>query len=311
MKSLDYILNGLRYKYLSFSEAISYLFYCIFCKFKITRYISLNLYKQTVCSVFKRRWLKKNVFDFNGAKFPNIIADKHNFWLLAHNIFEDTFLIPCFYNDNYDKAIVEVLDQYMNEGPYGYSNGSFDVTVKKNDVVIDAGAWFGDFSAYSSSKGAITYAFEPVKNNFYWLCKTVELNKNIYAIKKGLGKSESEMVIMISNKNSGSSSIVKKEIDDKKKKKISITTLDKFVEENNLERIDFIKADIEGSERDMLYGAIQVMKKFSPKLAICTYHLSDDPEILEKIILNANPNYKIIHLRHKLFACVVQHPRII
>jgi FkbM family methyltransferase len=87
--------------------------------------------------------------------------------------------------------------------------------------------------------------------------------------------------------------------------KIAVTTLDKFVEENKLERVDFIKADIEGAERDMLKGAVNVLKTFAPKLAICTYHLPGDPEVLEKIIKEANPAYRVVHLRKKLFAAVV------
>ncbi|MDR1986982.1 MAG: FkbM family methyltransferase, partial [Treponema sp.] len=86
---------------------------------------------------------------------------------------------------------------------------------------------------------------------------------------------------------------------------IDITSLDAFVEKNKIKKIDFIKADIEGSERDMLHGAVNVLKNFAPKLAICTYHLPDDPEVLSKKILDANPRYKIIHLRKKLFASVV------
>jgi hypothetical protein len=78
------------------------------------------------------------------------------------------------------------------------------------------------------------------------------------------------------------------------------------VEENNIECVDFIKADIEGFEREMLKGATNVLKKFAPKLAICTYHLHDDPEVLEKIIKEANPDYTVVHLKRKLYACVVR-----
>jgi L-asparaginase/Glu-tRNA(Gln) amidotransferase subunit D len=88
--------------------------------------------------------------------------------------------------------------------------------------------------------------------------------------------------------------------------KISVTSLDKFVEDNHLTIIDFIKADIEGVERDMLKGATNVLQKFEPKLAICTYHLKDDPEVLENIIKTANPNYTVVHLKRKLFAMVVK-----
>lgn len=69
-------------------------------------------------------------------------------------------------------------------------------------------------------------------------------------------------------------------------------------------RIDFIKADIEGAERNMLMGATKVLKEFSPKLAICTYHLADDAEVLRKIILKTNPKYVINNTSHKLFAYV-------
>ncbi|GHV33865.1 hypothetical protein FACS1894187_03280 [Synergistales bacterium] len=68
--------------------------------------------------------------------------------------------------------------------------------------------------------------------------------------------------------------------------------------------MDFIKADIEGYERYMLKGAAKTLKKFAPKLALCTYHLPDDPEVMEKIIKEANPAYNVIQKRTKLFASV-------
>lgn len=46
------------------------------------------------------------------------------------------------------------------------------------------------------------------------------------------------------------------------------------------------------------------VRRFSPKLSICKYHLPDDPENLKKIILEANPNYVIREEYMKLYAYV-------
>jgi uridine phosphorylase len=74
----------------------------------------------------------------------------------------------------------------MNEGPYGYTDGLFDVSVKSGDVVIDAGAWIGDFSAYSYWKGATCYAFEPMQVTYSLLEKTKDLNYRLNKINGGV-----------------------------------------------------------------------------------------------------------------------------
>jgi FkbM family methyltransferase len=260
---------------------------------------------------YRNEWLindgKEAYYDIRGAKIPDISNDNEQIITLI-SAFEDTFTVPYFFDDNHDRSVVEYVDQYMMEGPYSYSDGKFDVTVKKDDTVIDAGAWIGDFSAYAASKGATVYAFEPVKNIFELLCKTEQLNCDgqgkIIPVQKGLGDMDGDIEISIDRENSGSNSIIMSV--GSTTEKITITTLDRFVEENKPLRIDFIKADIEGAERDMLRGASNVLKTFAPKLAICTYHLPDDPEVLEAIIREANPDYKVVHLRHKLFAAVIK-----
>ncbi|MDR3347529.1 MAG: FkbM family methyltransferase [Helicobacteraceae bacterium] len=225
--------------------------------------------------------------------------------MFVHLVFEDTFLFSAYYNDKYEKSLVEQIDPFMSEGPYGYTDLPFDVTVKEGDIVIDAGDWIGDFSAYAASKNALCYAFEPTSETYRILCQTAELNDNkIIPINKGLGDKEGEVNIYDGGFANGGNNIFNS-AEALAIEMIQITTLDRFVEENNLERVDFIKADIEGAERDMLRGARNTLAKFAPKLAICTYHLPDDPFVLAQLILEANPKYKIVHIRKKLFACVI------
>ena len=79
---------------------------------------------------------------------------------------------------------------------------------------------------------------------------------------------------------------------------------DAFVEKNSIERVDFIKADVEGAERNMLRGAKRILRDFSPKLSLCSYHLPDDPQVLREIILDANPEYQIVEKFKNLYAYV-------
>jgi FkbM family methyltransferase len=317
MKLHQNTINGLRYKGWTLPEAVTYFIKGVARELHIAPMFFLKQYIKVFCNKWLKKENGKSYFDFNGAKLPDISNSVLITDTLAQ-IFDDIFLFHCSYNDNYDKNLVEKLDRVMHEGPYGYVDNAFDVTVKKNDVVIDAGAWIGDFSAYAASKGAIVYAFEPVKDTFQWLCKTQSLNRKqeikngqmvyetIYPVQKGLGSSECEMnIFMEKDRDGGATLLSSTENKYAVSEKVFITTIDKFVEENKLKRVDFIKSDIEGAEREMLKGATYVLKTFAPKLAICTYHLPDDPETLERIIKDANPAYKVVHIRKKLFAAVV------
>jgi FkbM family methyltransferase len=247
----------------------------------------------------KKKYFKDGFWNFNGIRLPFYSPDSSAG--LMYLVYLDSLFVYCIHNDNYDSSLIDQLDTYLPEGTYGYQNKDMDVTVKENDVIIDAGAWIGDFSAYASVKGAMVYAFEPSEENVGYLNKTKELNKNIEVVAKGLGdKSE---ISFFSNKLQNS--LIYQITNDKtNSEKIEVTTIDDFVSENKLGSVDFIKADIEGFERNMLTGAKETLKRFGPKLAICTYHLPDDPEVLAKIILDANPNYIIVQKRKKLYAMV-------
>jgi FkbM family methyltransferase len=266
----------------------------------------VRYYQNVAKKELTKRWLKGEGpvrhFDFNGSKLPDISGDAEKMLVLTY-VFNDVYLFPCHYGDVYDRETVIAIDRHdMIEGPYGLTEPAIDVTVKRGDIVIDAGAWIGDFSAYAASKGAIAYAFEPVEQTHRLLCETAALGEGrIHPVRKGLGNEERVIEITVDEENSGASSLLKEE---GKREQIEITTLDRFVEEHGLPRVDFIKADIEGFEREMLRGATKVLQKFAPKLAICTYHLPNDPTLLEAIILAANPAYVVRHTRHKLFAMV-------
>lgn len=203
---------------------------------------------------------------------------------------------------------MDIIDEEMEqieyiEGPYHFGA----VAVEENDVVFDIGANYGLFAAVAASKAkrGKVYAFEPVKETRRILERTADLYGNIvvepYAVSDSCGKSR----INVSNYNSnpGAASIMDVN-GGSETEEIETLTLDQFVEANHISKIDFIKADIEGAERLLLAGAGEVLRKFAPKLAICTYHYPEDPALLAFMVKQANPDYVIEKAYGKLYAYV-------
>lgn len=303
MSVLEKILFGFRYK----NWCISQICYVLISKLGIYSNYFQKKGHQSFLNNFKSKFLHNDEsFHFNQALLPDITSSEKMLSCLT-GIFQDTFLIPCYFNDNYQRNIVEYVDRNTKEGPYGYMDieTGFNVSVACNDIVIDAGAWIGDFSAYAASKGATVYAFEPSPNLQQYLQKTALMNKQtgiIIPVPSGLGNENTTLAFTDDEETSVGASFS----GSVGNLCIAITTIDSFVEAYQIKSIDFIKADIEGFERKMLLGAKKTLKTFAPKLAICTYHLPDDPEVLASIIKEANPEYSIIQMRHKLFACVIR-----
>ncbi|MCL2410689.1 MAG: FkbM family methyltransferase [Treponema sp.] len=217
------------------------------------------------------------------------------------NVISDSVLAYLI-NDIDPNRLYEMYSQlpFWNEGLYEYK----EIRLETGDIVIDAGASFGVFSALAGIKGCKAYAFEPATNNIEkYLSKTAELNPNITICQYALSDKEGELDFEEDVCGLlGSSSVMP--LEKSNKTKAQAIDLDTFVNKNNLPRVDFIKADIEGAERDMLMGAKRVMKEFSPKIAICTYHLPDDPQVLRELIMSANPNYIIEERWKKMYAHV-------
>ncbi len=61
--------------------------------------------------------------------------------------------------------------------------------------------------------------------------------------------------------------------------------------------ITYVKADVEGAEKEMLLGMKKLLQTQKPKLSISCYHKTEDLCTLIPLIHSINPEYKI-HLRH-------------
>ena len=85
-------------------------------------------------------------------------------------------------------------------------------------------------------------------------------------------------------------SIIEKYISDKTDE--SNLKIDDFLSDKNTENL-FLKMDIEGAEKSALAGASETLKKAKDiQLAICTYHVKDDPESISKLMTSFGYSYE-------------------
>ncbi|HCJ09059.1 MAG TPA: hypothetical protein DHV96_12085 [Lachnospiraceae bacterium] len=194
-------------------------------------------------------------------------------------------------------------ESMIDEGVYEYNDVNLE-SIPGGGVVLDCGANVGTFSARAAAMGLDVYAFEPAPVPIKWLEMTKKLYKDSIHIEKyALADYEGKTQFYLSDSSIGAGSIEDRG-NKGEKIDVDVTTVDNFVEKNNLQRVDFIKADIEGAERQMLRGARKTLKNFAPQLSLCTYHCFDDISAMTDIILEANPNYKIVYAWKKLYAWV-------
>jgi FkbM family methyltransferase len=152
--------------------------------------------------------------------------------------------------------------------------------LQKGDVVINGGASFGDESIFFAdqvgSKGEV-YAFDPNTNNN----PTRKCIKNIPMVL--WNKSEN-----VNFRIDGSRSMILK--DSNSGVKIIAITIDDFSVKNSFKRLDLIKLDVEGSELEVLDGAINTIRKFRPVLAISIYHKFEHffevPLLISRLVKN-------------------------
>ncbi|RAX51912.1 hypothetical protein CCY99_08105 [Helicobacter sp. 16-1353] len=165
------------------------------------------------------------------------------------------------------------------------------IRAESGDYVIDGGACYGDTALYFShlvgEKGRV-FAFEFVDENLEIFNKNMALNphiKNIELVKRPLYV-DSKTIVSYSGVGGGA------RMNKDAKQGIKTISIDDFVRDYEVEKIDFIKFDIEGSELSALKGAKNTIQKFKPKLAICLYHSFSDYVEIPLFLKDLLPEYE-------------------
>jgi FkbM family methyltransferase len=183
-----------------------------------------------------------------------------------------------------DDALFDMLsEQAVNI--YGGSR----LSVRAGDVALDCGANVGAFTRRALDAGASkVLAIEPTPELVECLRRTFANDARVIIVPKGVWDKEGSMKLsIVPGLSEGNSFVLHPEIKDGPS--VPLTTIDHL--SAGLPRVDFIKMDIEGAERNAIRGAVETLRKYHPKLAIEGHHLRDDPYVIPALVRSLAPDY--------------------
>lgn len=136
--------------------------------------------------------------------------------------------------------------------------------VKPGMTVFDIGSNFGWYTLLLSELVGPTgrvYAFDIVPSLIQILRKNVELNhaRNVVIMRMALGNKNAE-VEFYDDDVSGTANLSKQLVINERRDSVSMIRFDDFVRDRRIERIDFIKCDIDGAEGLFIDGAEQTLR---------------------------------------------------
>ena len=183
-----------------------------------------------------------------------------------------------------------------------------ELLIKDAKEAIVAGSHIGYMALMGKramiSQNATLHSFEPVTYLYNIARKNFELNSNLGKMiinKKALSNQISEVSMSI---DSLRSTIIDND-DNIQSEKVKTITLDTYVEERNIEQLDFILLDVEGFEPLVFAGMKNILSKKSPQDIIFEYsqkvkgNFDDINKYTEQLKLS-DYNFYIIKDNYKL-----------
>lgn len=177
---------------------------------------------------------------------------------------------------------VQLPAKYIRYFPADYESDNFSFlkeSIGPKGVVLDIGAHIGLFAAIAAkltgSDGKV-FAFEPAPTTQKVLHQTIAINHlqhTVTAVNAAMGSEKGVITFFVSDDEADNSNSLVSYKEDRKLQgiKVPVNTIDNFVKEQELSKVDFIKIDVEGAEYDTLRGGMEVFKTIRPNFIVAIH----------------------------------------
>lgn len=175
-------------------------------------------------------------------------------------------------------------------------------TIPEGSNIIDGGVGGAGeegvgVTQWLAEKAGLTghvYSFEPEPQNCAEALEALRSYPNVTLSRVGLWDKEEMATFEAHGRQNLGSRIVTDQQDSQKHSiQVQLTTIDRFVLDQTLPRVDVIKLDVEGADLAALHGAEETLRRFTPDLMVCLYHRLDDIFLIPEFIINLDLGYRI------------------
>ncbi len=171
------------------------------------------------------------------------------------------------------------------------------------DIIADLGAYNGDtlreIKPYAT-RLSCAFAFEPDRRNHKKLCAFAETEK-AFCVKafKLAAWNKTETLFFDGSGNRNSTLVSEDSLPVTKGAKVTETEAAALDEILCGKRVDYIKYDVEGAEKEALEGSKNTIESHRPALLVSLYHRSEDIFELPLLIHEKYPDYKLYIRRRR------------
>jgi FkbM family methyltransferase len=172
------------------------------------------------------------------------------------------------------RAMPELYSEvFCEDHPHYYEHAG--CKIGPGDVVVDAGASEGLFTRFALLHDARVVVVEPWQPMVIALRRTFEkeiAEGRVSVVHALLGNASGEAVLEFDPTYPWGAKVIARRDEGASCEVVRQVTIDELVASSPWGRCDFLKMDIEGSERPALAGAGETLRRYRPCLSIAVYH---------------------------------------
>ncbi len=151
--------------------------------------------------------------------------------------------------------------------------------MKPDDVIINGGSYlgFGDLSQAEYLPLGHIFSIEADKDCYRLLKRNIEFNKieNVTPIHNALWNEETMLDLEVSSAQAKANTLLPEVFKGEKKQKVRTKTIDSFIEENGITKLDMVSLTLNGAEVETLQGSEKTLSEFKPRIRLAGWYRRD------------------------------------